>query len=77
MSNEFLPRPSYSRNKIKVKLDLSNYATKCDLEGVIGINKSQFAKTYGLASLKSKADTTDIDTLETVPNDLSKLSNIA
>ena len=33
------PEPdSYKRNKVNVELDLSNYATRLDLNGVAGIN---------------------------------------
>ena len=38
------PEPdSYRRNKVNVELDLSNYATRLDLKGVAGINKSKVA----------------------------------
>ena len=48
------PEPdSYRRNKINVELDLSNYATRLDLKGVAGINKSKVATQAHLGSLKS------------------------
>ena len=38
------PEPdSYRRNKVNVELDLFNYATRLDLKGVAGINKSRVA----------------------------------
>ena len=41
-----------------------------------GIDTSKFAKKADLASLKSDVDKWDIDKLETLPVDLSKLSNV-
>ena len=35
---------SHNKNKIKVELDLSNYATKSDLKRVISINTPKFDK---------------------------------
>ena len=34
----------HSKNKIKVELDLSNYATKSDLKSATGVDISQFAE---------------------------------
>ena len=42
---------------------------------MIGVDTSTFAKKDDLASLKSGFNELDIDKLEIVPNDLSKLSN--
>ena len=73
----FYPQPdSYSRNKIKIELELSNYATKSDLKWETDINASEFAKKADLASLKSKINKIDIDELETVLTNLRKLSNL-
>ena len=60
MSNYFPPYNNSSKN-IKVELDLSNYATKTDLN---------------LAALKSVVDKIDVDKLKTAPTDLAKLSNV-
>ena len=43
MSKYFL-EPKSSRGKMKVKLDLSNYATKADLKNVTTADTSKFAK---------------------------------
>ena len=54
--------PSRSRGgDIKVKLDLSNYATKIDLKNVTHVDVSSFASKTNLASLKTEADKLDID----------------
>ena len=60
---------------IKVKVDLSNYATKTDLKNVSHVDVSSFALKSNLASLKTEVDKLDIDKLTPVPNDLAKLSN--
>ena len=43
MSKYFL-EPKSSGGKMKVKLDLSNYATKADLKNVATADTSKFAK---------------------------------
>ena len=71
------PKPdSYERNKIKVELHLSNYATKSYLKGKTGIDSSEFTKRADLSSLKSKLTKIDVGKLETLPTDLSKLFNL-
>ena len=58
--------PSYSRikNKIEVKLDLSNYATNSDLKNATdAINHDQLKKGDE-ANLKSKVDKLDVDKLK-------------
>ena len=66
---------SFAEN-ISVIVDLSNYATKTDLKNVTHIDTSSFALKTNLASLKTKVDKLDIDTLLPVPVDLSKLSDV-
>ena len=61
----------YGRNNIEVELDLSNYETKFNLKGTTGIDTSNFFNKTDLTGLKS-----DGDTLETIPVDLNKLSNV-
>ena len=34
----------YNKNKIKFELNLSNYATKCDLKRATGVDTSKLAK---------------------------------
>ena len=40
----YFPIYSHSKDKIEVKLDLSNYAAKADLKNVTGVDTSQSAK---------------------------------
>ena len=66
---------SFGRN-INVKVDLSNYATKTDIKNISDVDTSSFALKTNLANLKTDADKLDIEKLEPVPTDLSKLSNV-
>ena len=58
---------------LKVKLDLSNYATKIDIKNISDVDTSSFALKTNLAILKTEVDELDIDKLVPVPVDLSKL----
>ena len=51
---KYFPKPNSLRGKVKVNLDLSNYATKA-------------ARNFHLASLKCEVDRSDIDELVKVP----------
>ena len=59
--NKYFPGPKFSGGRVKVELNLSNYATKADLANATDVDKSKFAKKVDLASLKSDADKLDID----------------
>ena len=68
------PEPfQHAINKIKIELDLDNYATKSDLKSAACFVTSKFAYNADLVSLKSDVD--DFDALKTVLVDLNKLSN--
>ena len=77
MSQYFL-KPSNSNfgDSIKVKIDLSNYATKTDIKNISHVDTSSFALKTNLANLKTEVDKLDIDKLVPIPADLSKLSNV-
>ena len=49
---------------VKVELDLSNYATKADLNSATSVDTWQFANSSDLASLQSDVDKLDIDKLD-------------
>ena len=66
-----------SSNNIKVKLDLTNYATKTDLKNITHVDVSSFASKTNLAALKTEVDKIDVDKLKTTSIDLAKLSNVA
>ena len=69
--SEYFPKPikSFGGN-IKVKVDLSNYPTKADIKNIAHV------ATSNLANLKTEGDKLDTDKLNTVPADLSKLTNV-
>ena len=67
---------SHFGDSVKVKIDLSNYATKTDIINISHVDTSNFALKANLADLKTKVDKLDIDKLVTVPVDLSKLSDV-
>ena len=77
MSQYFPPYNNSSEN-IKVELDLSNYATKNDINDITHVDVSGFASKTNLPALKTEVDKIDNDKLKTVPAaDLAKLSNVA
>ena len=71
----YFPAYSHSKNKIKVGLHLSNYATKSDLKKATGVDTSQFAKKDNLGNLKLVVDELDFHKLAPVLTDLSKLGD--
>ena len=71
MSAYFL-EPKSSRGRIKVELDLSNYATKADLQNATGVD-TKFAKKTDVANLKSGIDKLDIDQFKNIPTNLNNL----
>ena len=74
--SQYFPKPfrSFGRN-IKVKVDLSIYATK-DIKNISHVDTSSFALKTNLANLKTEVDKLDIDKLAPVPVDLIKLSHV-
>ena len=42
--SQYFPEPKYSGGRVKVELDLFNYAKKADLENGTGVDTSKFAK---------------------------------
>ena len=73
--SQYFPKPYEPfGGDINVKVDLSNYASKTDIQNIFHIDTSSFALKLNLASLKSEVDKLDID--KVVPVDLSKLSDV-
>ena len=70
----YYPKPdSHIRDKIKVVLDLSNYATKKELDHATGIDSSDLATKKGFIALKAEVDKLDINKLVNVPTSLNNL----
>ena len=72
--SEYFPKPPIDYKNIKVKIDLTNYTTKKDINDITHVGTSNFALKTNLANLKIEVDKLDIDKLVPVPLDLSKLS---
>ena len=73
--SDYFPEPKSSGARLKFELDLSNYATKLDLEYATIVNTSRFAKNIDLANLKSCVDKLDFYNLKNVPTNLSNLKS--
>ena len=75
--SQYFPKPfnSHFGDSIKVKIDLSNYATKI-FKNISHVDTSSFALKTNLANLKTEVDKLNIDKLIPIPADLSKLSNV-
>ena len=76
--SHYFPKPfnSHFGDSIKVKIDLSNYATKTDIKNISHVDNSSFALKTNLANLKNEFNKLDIDKLVPISVDLSKLSDV-
>ena len=74
--SQYFPKPYEPfGGDINFKVDLSNYATKTDLEKASHVHVSSFALKSNLANLKTEVDKLYIDKLAPVFVNLSKLSD--
>ena len=73
--SEYFPETKSLGRRVKVQLDLCNYAIKSDLKNSTGVDTLKFSKKVNLASLKSNVDKLDIDKWKNVPNDLNNLKS--
>ena len=69
--SEYYPEQKSLQGRVKVELNLSNYAAREENE--TGVDTSKVAEKVDLASLKSNVDELDIDKLKNVPTNLSNL----
>ena len=76
--SQYFPKPfkSHFGDRIKVKIYLSNYATKRDIQNISHVDTSGFALKTNLASLKTEGDKLDIGRLVPITVDFSKLSDV-
>ena len=70
--SKYFPKPSSHEENIKVKIDLTNYATKADIKNITNLDTSNFALKTNLSILKTEVDKLDIDKLVLIPAYLSK-----
>ena len=66
--SEYFPEPNSFGGRVKVELDLSNYATKANLKTTAVLDTSKFTKKVDLANLKSNVDKLDIGKLKKCSN---------
>ena len=72
----YYPPYKSSSNNVKVKLDLTNYATKTDLKNITHVDVSSFASKTNLAASKTEVDKIGVNKLKTTPIDLDRLNNL-
>ena len=72
--SEYFPEPKPLRGRVKVELDLSNYATKADLKNETSVDTSKFAKKIDLPNLKSDVHKLDC-TIRCTKLDVQKCTN--
>ena len=71
--SEYFPELKSSGGRVKVQLDLSNYATKVDLKNATSVDSTKFLKKVDLADLKSDVHKLDIDKFKNIPTNLNNL----
>ena len=71
--SEYFLEPKSLGKRVKVELEMSNYATKIELKNVTGFDMSKVAKKIDVANLKYNVDKLDIDKLKNVPTNASNL----
>ena len=70
----YYPEPdSHIRNKIKVELDISNHATKKEIDHATDVDTSDLAAKKYFIALKAEVDKLDIAKLVIVPTSFNKL----
>ena len=65
--SEYFPKSSSHEKNIKVKIYLTNYATKADIDNITHVDTSNFALKTNLANLKTEVDKLGIEKLVPVP----------
>ena len=66
---------NFKGRRVKVSLDLFNYATKADLKIPTGVDTSEFAKEVDLADIKPYADKLDIHNFKHIPTTVSNFKS--
>ena len=75
--SQYFPKPYEAfSGDINVKVDLSNYATKADINNISHVDTWNFALKTNLSNLKNEVDKLDIDKLKPLPDDVGKLINV-
>ena len=70
----YYPEPGiHIRDKVKVVLDLSNHATKKELDHTTGVDTSDLAAKKNFIALKAEVDKLDINKLISAPTSFNNL----
>ena len=70
---EFFLKPKSLVANVKVELDLSNYATKADLENLTRFDTSEFGNRTDLANLRPDVDKLDSDKFKNIASNSRSL----
>ena len=71
--NYYVEPGSHIRDKVKVVLDLTNYATKKDLDYATGVDTSDVTAKKDFIVLKAEVDKLDINEMVNLPTSLNNL----
>ena len=69
----YLEQDSHIRDKVKIVLDLSNYANKKELDHATGAHTSDLASKKDFIAFKAEVEKLDIDEIFNVPTSLYNL----
>ena len=70
---EYFLKPKSLVTNVKVELDLSNYATKADLENLTRFDTSEFGNRTDLANLRLDVDKLDSDKFKNIASNSRSL----
>ena len=74
--SEYFPKPKSLGANVKVELDVSNYATKSDLQNTTGVDTSDFAKKTEYNELDKNVNAIDTSRLVKKTNYNVKIKDI-
>ena len=74
--SEYFPKPKSLGANVKVELDVSNYATKSDLQNTAGVDTSDFAKKTEYNELDKNVNVIDTSRLVKKTNYNVKIKDI-
>ena len=74
---EYFLKPKSLVANVKVELDLSNYATKADLENLTRFDTSEFGNRTDLANLRPDVDKLDSDKFKNIASNSRSLKGKA
>ena len=69
--SEYFPKPKSFRGRMKIELNLCNYATETGFKNETGVDTFKFAKKVDLPTLKSECDKLDSVKIEKVSTGLN------